>query len=138
MFPTEAILNHEMTRIKFLVDMNLPRTLAVLLNQSGYPCRHVGDIGLFQATDEEILEEARLSGEVILTHDTDYGKILAFSGETAPSVIIFRFQARQPEVFVRRLLKDLPQIRSDLEKGAIVVLEPKITRVRVLPIKRVN
>jgi len=137
-FPTEAILNHEMTGIKFLVDMNLPRTLAVLLNQSGYPCRHVGDIGLFQATDEEILEEARLSGEVILTHDTDYGKILAFSGETAPSVIIFRFQARQPEVFVRRLLKDLPQIRSDLEKGAIVVLEPKITRVRVLPIKRVN
>jgi hypothetical protein len=32
-FPTETILNHEMTRIKFLVDMNLPRTLAVLLNQ---------------------------------------------------------------------------------------------------------
>ena len=125
-----------MAEIRFLIDMNLPRTLAVLLTQNGYRCRHVGDIGLSQATDEEIVEEARLNGEVILTHDMDYGKILAFSGESSPSVIIFRYQTKEPESFLKRILNDLPQIQSGLERGAIVVVERKITRIRLLPIQR--
>jgi len=125
-----------MAEIKFLVDMNLPRTLAVLLTQNGYRCRHVGDIGLSQATDEEIVEEARLNGEVILTHDMDYGKILAFSGESSPSVIIFRYQTKESESFLKRILNDLPQIQSGLERGVIVVVERKITRIRLLPIQR--
>ena len=116
--------------------MNLPRTLAVLLTQNGYRCRHVGDIGLSQATDEEIVEEARLNGEVILTHDMDYGKILAFSGESSSSVIIFRYQTKEPESFLKRILNNLPQIQSGLERGAIVVVERKITRIRLLPIQR--
>ena len=125
-----------MAEIRFLIDMNLPRTLAVLLTQNGYSCRHVGDIGLSQATDEEIVEEARLNGEVILTHDMDYGKILAFSGESSSSVIIFRYQTKEPESFLKRILNDLPQIQSGLERGAIVVVERKITRIRLLPIQR--
>jgi predicted nuclease of predicted toxin-antitoxin system len=125
-----------MIGIKFLIDMNLPRTLAVLLTENGHHCRHVGDIGLSQATDEVIVEEARLNGEVILTHDMDYGKILAFSGKSSPSVIIFRYQTKEPESFLRRILNDLPQIQSSLERGAIVVVERKITRIRLLPIQR--
>jgi len=125
-----------MAEIRFLIDMNLPRTLAVLLTQNGYRCRHVGDIGLSQATDEEIVEEARLNGEVILTHDMDYGKILAFSGESSSSVIIFRYQTKEPESFLKRILNNLPQIQSGLERGAIVVVERKITRIRLLPIQR--
>ena len=38
-----------------------------------------------RATDSEIVAEARRTGEVIITHDLDYGHLLAFSGEQAPS-----------------------------------------------------
>jgi hypothetical protein len=40
--------------------------------------------------DTEIIKAAKSADEVIVTHDLDYGHLLAFSGEAAPSVIMFR------------------------------------------------
>lgn len=43
------------------------------------------------------MAEAGRNSETILTHDLDYGHLLAFSGETAPSVIIFRLRITHPD-----------------------------------------
>ena len=40
--------------MKFLVDNQLPATLARFLTSRGVDCQHVLDIGLAQATDAEI------------------------------------------------------------------------------------
>ena len=82
--------------MKFLLNMNLPRVLGKRLVAAGHLCRHVGDIGLGAASDVEIMVEAGRNHETILTHDLDYGHLLAFSGETAPSVIIFRLRNTHP------------------------------------------
>lgn len=82
--------------MKFLLNMNLPRVLGRRLVAAGHPCRHAGDIGLGGARDVEIMAEAGRNHEIILTHDLDYGHLLAFSGETAPSVIIFRRRNTHP------------------------------------------
>jgi predicted nuclease of predicted toxin-antitoxin system len=76
--------------VKLLLNMNLPPELGPLLAAAGHPCRHARDIGLARAEDPEIIVAAKAGGEVIVTHDLDYGNLLAFSGEAHPWVIIFR------------------------------------------------
>jgi predicted nuclease of predicted toxin-antitoxin system len=57
----------------FLLNMNVPRELGRRLGTVGHQFRHVGDIGMTQANDSAIVEEARAHKEVIVTHDLDSG-----------------------------------------------------------------
>jgi predicted nuclease of predicted toxin-antitoxin system len=120
--------------MKFLLNMNVPRELGRRLAAQGHECRHAGDIGMAQASDVAITEEARGSKETIVTHDLDYGHLLAFSGEPAPSVIIFRLRNTHPDNLFARIMSTWPEIDKPLLKGAIVVLEDAAFRIRRLPI----
>ncbi len=120
--------------MKFLLNMNLPRALGKRLTMAGYDCRHAGDIGLAQAKDVEIMVEAGNQGETILTHDLDYGHLLAFSGDTAPSVIIFRLKDCRPDKLFSRMTAAWSKIETPLLEGAIVILEDAALRIRRLPI----
>ena len=115
--------------------MNLPRELGRRLSSQGHVCRHVGDIELAAAKDEIIVAEAKRTRETILTHDLDYGAILAFSGEDAPSVIIIRVANTHPDRLLARLNAVLPEVERALAEGAIVALEDAAARVRRLPIE---
>ena len=53
--------------MKFLLNMNIPRSLNQLLSEAGYTARHVADIGLATALDANIVAEARKHSEIILT-----------------------------------------------------------------------
>ena len=58
--------------MKFLLNMNIPRELGRKLRLMGHEFRHVGDIGMFRSSDEEILQNAKVNKEVVITHDLDY------------------------------------------------------------------
>lgn len=120
--------------MKFLLNMNLPRSLGKGLEGEGHTYRHAGDIGLSQASDVDIMAEAEKQQEVILTHDLDYGHLLAFSGDTAPSVVIFRLRDSHPVNLLTRLSAALPAIDQPLREGAIIILEDAAVRIRRLPI----
>lgn len=122
--------------MRFLLNMNIPRELGRRLTDEGHDCRHVGDIGMAQASDLAITENARTSGEVILTHDLDYGYLLAFSGESVPSVVIFRLRDTHPKNLFARLTGTWHEIEKPLLEGAIVVMEDSAFRIRGLPITR--
>jgi len=78
--------------VKFLLNMNIPRELGQRLASLGHESRHAADIGMARAADAEILAVPRDRSECVLTHDLDYGQLLAFSGEPAPSVVIYRLR----------------------------------------------
>ncbi len=120
--------------MKFLLNMNVPRELGRRLRAQGHECRHVADIGMAQASDVAILAEARASKEIIVTHDLDYGHLLAFSGEPAPSVIIFRLRSTHPDNLFARMMSAWLEVEKPLIEGAIVVLEDATLRIRRLPI----
>jgi len=120
--------------MRFLLNMNVPRELGRRLTTAGHECRHVGDIGMAQASDVAIIEEARRNKEIIVTHDLDYGHLLAFSGEPAPSVIIFRLRNTHPDNLFARIRGTWPEIEKPLLEGAIVALEDAAFRIRRLPI----
>lgn len=120
--------------MKFLLNMNLPRELGRRLTMHGHASRHVGDLGMARASDAAIILEAKTKQEIIVTHDLDYGNLLAFSGETSPSVIIFRVRNTHPTSLFNRMIKVWAEIDKPLREGAIVVLEDAALRIRKLPI----
>jgi predicted nuclease of predicted toxin-antitoxin system len=120
--------------MKFLLNMNLPRELGGLLSDTGHACRHVGDIGMARASDSDIIRTAKRNRETIITHDLDYGSLLAFSGEDAPSVIIFRVRNTHPKALFNRFTSVWYEIEEPLAGGAIVILEDTVLRIRRLPI----
>jgi len=121
--------------MKFLLNMNVPRELGDRLGAAGHSYRHTGDIGLAQASDSAIIAEAKARGEVIVTHDLDYGHLLAFSGSSGPSVVIIRLRNAAPTHVTARILESWNQIEKSLQESAIVTLEDAASRVRRLPIE---
>jgi predicted nuclease of predicted toxin-antitoxin system len=120
--------------MKFLLNMNIPPQLGKRLMAEGHAYRHVRDIGMARADDREIVTEAKTHQEIILTHDLDYGTLLAFSGESKPSVVIFRLRYTHPDHLFRRMMSVWFDIQNPLSEGAIVVLEDATLRIRQLPI----
>jgi len=121
--------------VKFLLDMNLPRSLGRKLQAINHEARHVGDLGMAEADDIEIVQEARENQEVIITHDLDFGDLLAFSGESSPSIIIFRLRNTQLENLFAKILIAWPNIEQPLQNGALIVIGEQNIRVRELPIQ---
>jgi predicted nuclease of predicted toxin-antitoxin system len=87
------------------------------------------------AKDADILEHAARDARVIVAADTDFGDLLAARGTTEPSVVLLhRLTGRRPREQAALLLANLSSVESDLQDGAIVVVEERRLRVRALPI----
>ena len=81
------------TVIALILDQGLPRDAASQLRDLGYECTHVGEIGMWKATDQEILAFGLRKDATIVTLDADFHAILAVSGASEPSVIRLRVGA---------------------------------------------
>lgn len=120
--------------MKLLVDMNLAPRWVDWLVQSGQSAAHWSSIGDRAAPDSSIMEYARANDMVVLTHDLDFGAILAASGGEKPSVIQIRADNNSPEVVGAQVLAALTQLAAELEAGALVSVDPGRSRVRLLPL----
>jgi predicted nuclease of predicted toxin-antitoxin system len=121
--------------LKFLVDENLSERVAEVLVENGHDAIHVREIGLERADDPVVMARAEAEGRVVVSADTDFGAILARSGNRAPSVILFRMAGqRRAWSQAALVLANLPQVADDLEAGALVVIEDGRVRSRRLPL----
>lgn len=78
---------------------------------------------------------ARDGGFVVMSHDLDFGAALAATHAHGPSVIQVRCVDPTPDAIGLIVRSALEQFREVLESGAIVVVEPGLSRARVLPIR---
>ena len=121
--------------MRFLLDANLSPRGAAALRDAGHEARHVQDLGLLTAQDQEILDRAAAEGDVIVTADADFAMLLAVHRAVRPSVIHLRHVAELSwQAHVELLLANLSAILGDLEAGAVVSLSPQRLAVRRLPI----
>jgi predicted nuclease of predicted toxin-antitoxin system len=86
--------------------------------------------------DARVVEKARRENRVVLTHDLDFGRLLALSGEGTPSVITFRLSDMRPQSVLEGLSLVLAEYRDALEGGAAAVVGNRGVRCRQLPIVR--
>lgn len=120
--------------MKILIDMNLSPSLCETFTAHGWEAVHWSSIGDVTASDKTILQYARSNGYVVLTHDLDFSAILAAIGAKSPSVIQVRMQNVLSEPFQNLLFDALRQFESDLNGGALVVVDESRSRARVLPL----
>jgi predicted nuclease of predicted toxin-antitoxin system len=71
----------------------------------------------------------------LLTHDLDFGGLLAQKGAEKPSVITFRLRDMRPENVNRHLRAIIDHHGDALEAGAIMVATEGWIRLRALPIE---
>lgn len=121
--------------MKLLVDMNLSPRWVGLLADAGIEAVHWSRIGAKNAPDSEIMIHAGANGYVVLTHDLDFGAILAASHDEKPSVVQIRADDVSPDVIGRQVVVALRQMASELEEGALLTVDPNRTRLRVLPLR---
>lgn len=119
--------------MKFLLDVGITPQLGRMLEASGHSFRYVPQYYPNTSSDVEILEIARQEGEVIITHDTDFGALLAFSEASSPSVILFRIHHINAELFHNLITENWPEIEQPLLAGSVVVIEVNSIRIRKLP-----
>lgn len=118
-----------------IVDMNLSPRLVGILRGAGYDTVHWSTVGDARADDTEILEWARDHGCIVLTHDLDFGAILAVTDAEYPSVLQIRTQDVAPKHIVPILLSALGQYGEYLRKGALVTCDEGSSRARILPVR---
>lgn len=111
----------------------------MLLAEAGHPTEHIGDLGLSEALDPEVLEAANSREAVLVSGDTDFGELLALSNAAGPSVILFRRQeGRRAAEISALLLANLSAFEADLDDGAFVVIDSDRVRVRRLPFRPIE
>ena len=122
--------------MKLLVDMNLSPDWVAVLAQAGWETVHWFSIGNPRAVDSEIMAWAKTHGLVVFTHDLDFGTMLALTQAEGPSVIQVRTQDVTPTAIGKLVVNALRQFQSELEKGALIVLDEANVRARILPLKK--
>ena len=119
--------------MKLLLDMNLsPRWIQTLEDQ-GWETVHWTSVGHPEASDREIMQWAREHDHVVISHDLDFGALLAATSAVKPSVIQVRTRDVLPESMAPILFDALRRFAEELEHGALIVIEPAQARVRILP-----
>ena len=121
--------------MRFLADMGISPTTIAFLRQAGHEAAHLHEEALDRMADSDVLDKAREENRVLLTHDLDFGELVAASGAHLPSVIIFRLRNMRPENVNSHLLHVIEQHKHALETGAIISVTEGHIRVRSLPLR---
>ena len=120
--------------MKFLVDMNLSPRWCSILYAEGWESIHWSDVGKATASDREIMQRAIDDRRVVLTHDLDYGAMLAATRAVGPSVVQVRTQDVRPKTLAALLIPVLKIYEKELDAGALLVIDEATSRVRLLPL----
>ena len=121
--------------MKFLVDANLSPEWVTYLREFGFEADHWYSLGAQNAPDIEIMAYAAKHGYVVLTRDLDFGTILAELEAVRPSVIQLRANPSEPHYVGPQVVNALKELAEPLRSGALLTVDPKRTRARLLPFR---
>ncbi|MBM3152227.1 MAG: hypothetical protein FJZ96_08535 [Chloroflexi bacterium] len=120
--------------MKFPADMGIsPRVVAALRKQE-HNAVHLQEQGLGRLPDIKIIVKAKEERRILLTHDLDFGELLAAGGDSLPSVTIFRLKDMRAENVLWHLRNVIAQHSESLAKGAVCSVTERRVRIRPLPI----
>ena len=104
----------------FLIDAQLPPSLAEALRQAGCQAVHVIDLGLLTATDQQIWDEAISRSAVLVTKDRDFPIRRAASND-GPTILWVRVGNMSNRKLIELALQALPAIIDAIERHEAVI-----------------
>jgi len=120
--------------MKILIDMNLSPKFADLFIKKGADAVHWLKVGVPNAEDTEIMEYANKNNYIIMTFDLDFNTILSITHNLKPSIVQLRTQRINVEQDSEWIISAIKQNAEELNKGAILSVDTKKARLRLLPL----
>ena len=120
--------------MKLLLDMNIPLRYASLLKEKGFEVLHWSNVGNPRALDNQIMAYAQEHDFIVVTYDLDFSAILAVTHDLKPSVVQVRAALPPATQIVDLITIAISQNRDSLQGGAILTIDVKKARVRLLPL----
>jgi predicted nuclease of predicted toxin-antitoxin system len=115
--------------MRFLLDQDVYAITARFLTNAGHDVVLVVQLGLSQASDEEILRTAQEQNRILLTRDRDYGN-LVFVRAIGSGVVYLRVSPSTVNVVHDVLVRVMQNYSENQLAGAFVVVEPDGYRFR--------
>jgi predicted nuclease of predicted toxin-antitoxin system len=106
--------------VLFLIDAQLPPSLAAALRDAGCYAAHVDELGLLTATDRQIWDEAMSRSAVLVTKDRDFSLLRAARPE-GPAILWIRVGNTGNRILIAQILRALPTIVDAVERGEPVI-----------------
>jgi len=120
--------------MKLLVDMNLSPKFADMLATVGIDSEHWYRVGKPDAPDSEIMRYALQHDFIVVTCDLDFSAILSATQGAKPSVIQIRARNIPWKDLADKVKTAAIQNALDLNTGAILTVDAKKSRLRLLPL----
>ena len=120
--------------VPLVIDMNLSVEWVAELASHGWSAVHWSTVGDPSAEDSVIMAWALAHVHVVFTHDLDFGTMLALTHAAGPSVLQVCGPNVLPEDIGPVVIAALRQHDAALAAGALVVIDLRKSRVRVLPL----
>jgi len=116
---------------RFLIDEDLPRSLARLLREAGFSVEDVRDVGLRGRSDDDVFRYATSNSLTLLTGDLGFANILRFPLGTHSGIIVARFPNELPAARLDQvILEGLRSLSDEGFPGSLAILEPGRVRLR--------
>ena len=106
--------------MRFLVDTNLPPTVATIIASLGHDAWHTSGVGLERAKDREIWQHAKSNELCIVTKDEDF-VLLKAADPDGPCVVWVRIGNAIRRVIEKRISAAWPSVMARLDQGDSVV-----------------
>ncbi|MFV1980329.1 MAG: DUF5615 family PIN-like protein [Rhodothermia bacterium] len=120
--------------IRFLLDMGIAQSTGSFLKSRDLDVVHLNEQGLEGLTDDRIVAKAQEEKRTIVTHDLDFGRIVALSGSSVPSIVTLRLSDMTPARVNAALEIVLREASQALARGALVTATDNGIRIRALPV----
>src|SRR5579872_758709 len=95
---------------RFLVDENLPRSLAPELVTLGYIAEHVYDLGMGGTKDPAVFAYAQAQKATIITGDKDFSNIYAYAPPHAGIIVVEVPDILPPDARKRIILRQIASL----------------------------
>ncbi len=115
----------------FVIDENLPRSLAPALKELGFSVKDVREHGLRGHPDEDIYAFAQKERAVIISGDLGFGDMVRHPLGSHHGMVIVRLPN---EMSAEKRNKEICSVVEDLKdtslSGAVVIISPGKVRIR--------
>jgi predicted nuclease of predicted toxin-antitoxin system len=116
---------------RYLVDEDLPRSLAPRLRSEGHDVEDVRDVGLRGRPDDEILQYAASASRAVLTADVGFGNLVRFPLGSHTGILVARFPNDTPVATLNEAIAAAVRDLADNDiSGNLAIIEAGRTRLR--------
>lgn len=116
--------------MKFKLDENVPLRLKHLISDEGYFVSDVYEERLQGKDDTILFETCQREGLILITNDTDFENIQAYSLGTHPGIIVLRLKSQGTKTVMKAWQDFVTKVDLNKVAKAIIIIGPDLIKMR--------